>query len=79
MSPKGNSLANRPSEFFWALIKREKLHLYDLKQMESPEVEILITQYLKWYHYGRIQNNLQNKTPTQFIRKSITNSVNVCV
>lgn len=66
MSPKGNSLANRPSEFLFALIKREKLYKYDLPRMNSLQVELLIEKYFDWYHNFRIQRNLQNKTPHAF-------------
>lgn len=66
MSPKGNSLANRPSEFLFALIKREKLYKYDLLRMQSYQVELLIDKYFDWYHNFRIQRNLQNKTPQAF-------------
>ena len=66
MSPKGNSLANRPSEYFFSILKREFIYPFK-KTITSTEILInTINDYLNWYHNYRVQRCLQNKTPYEF-------------
>ncbi|RIV16154.1 hypothetical protein D1113_03315, partial [Mycoplasmopsis gallopavonis] len=67
MSPKGNSLANRPSEFIFALIQRELLDFYETDKMLDSEVNSIISKYFSWYNFERPQSNLNWKTPHGFL------------
>lgn len=77
MSPKGNSLANRPSEFLFGLIKRERLYQYDFSGSSSTDVETHIKEYLNWYHNDRPQSCLENKTPHSYLMNAEKN--NMCL
>lgn len=76
MSPKGCALRNRPSEYFFSLMKREKIYLYNISKMNVSDVMRLIGDYIQWYHYGRVQSCLKYKTP--FVFKQMV-SINQCV
>ncbi|VEU73192.1 Integrase core domain (plasmid) [Mycoplasmopsis gallopavonis] len=67
MSPKGNSLANRPSEFIFALVQRELLDFYETNKMLDSEVNSIISKYFSWYSFERPQSNLNWKTPHGFL------------
>ena len=68
MSPKGNSLANRPAEYFFSILKREYIYPYKESINSKKNLIKVINDYKNWYHYGRIQRCLQNKTPYDFSR-----------
>lgn len=70
MSPKGISLANRPAEFFFSCLKREFIYPF-LKSIKTKlELVNILKDYLYWYHNYRLQSNLQNKTPNQYLIES---------
>ena len=62
-SRKGHSLGNRPSEFIFAQIQREKLDFYEIMNLSYYQVYNLINDYIVWYNFSRVQSNLQYKTP----------------
>lgn len=62
MSRKGRSLGNRPSEYFFAQIQREKFDFYDISHWNYNGVYNLINNYMWWYNSERVQSNLQYKT-----------------
>ena len=64
MSKIGDSLDNRPIEFFFSLLKRECLRINKFKTLSK--LNDLISKYVKWYNEKRIQENLYWNTPVTF-------------
>ncbi len=79
MSPKGDSLANRPAEFFFCNIKREKIRIH--KPKNYSELIVLVTEYIDWYNFRRVQKNLNYQTPffykEQFLNNKKIKSVGI--
>lgn len=67
MSPKGYSLGNRPSEFFFANIQREKFDFYNLNMLDFASALKIVQEYIDWYNYERPQSCLEYKTPGTFL------------
>ena len=65
MSKIGDSLDNRPIEFFFSLLKRECLRINKFKTL--VKLNDLISKYIKWYNEKRIQENLYWKAPVTFV------------
>ncbi|WP_158290323.1 DDE-type integrase/transposase/recombinase [Mycoplasma nasistruthionis] len=63
MSPKGNSLANRPSEYLFSIFQRELFDFYNTSEMTFSKVYNLINNFVSWYNSERPQSNLEYKTP----------------
>ncbi|WLP85582.1 DDE-type integrase/transposase/recombinase [Mycoplasma seminis] len=63
MSPKGNSLRNRPSEYLFAIFQRELFDFYETSNMNYEIVYNLVTLFVNWYNTKRPQRNLEYKTP----------------
>lgn len=66
MSRVGNCLDNREAEYFFANLKSECLHHIDTKNITINKLKEIITKYIKWYNYERIQKNLNWLSPNQF-------------
>ncbi|MHA3786474.1 transposase [Mycoplasma sp. Z244C] len=66
MSPKGNSLRNRPSEFLFAIFQRELFDFYNTNELGYEIVYNLINSFVVWYNTGRPQRNLEYKTPYEY-------------
>lgn len=71
MSPVGNSLANRPIEYFWSIIKYECI--YNIPYHERTKERIIkeIEKFIKFYNEYRQQTYLNNKTPNEFFIEPI--------
>ncbi len=63
MSRVGNSLDNREVEYFFSNIKSECLYLEDTSKMGYDKMLKMITNYINWYNYKRINGKLNWKTP----------------
>ncbi|WP_416756639.1 DDE-type integrase/transposase/recombinase [Mycoplasma aquilae ATCC BAA-1896] len=74
MSPKGNSLRNRPSEFLFSIFQRELFDFYNTSNLEYEIVYNLINSFVFWYNTERPQRNLEYKTPYD-----ISNHMALCV
>lgn len=77
-SPKGNSLANRPSEYFFGLIKRERLYLLKYLDLDYNDVVAQIDTYMNYYHLGRSQKSLAYKTPLAFKQMGLIQINKLC-
>ena len=76
MSPKGNSLANRPAEYFFSILKREFIYPFKNEITETHDLIKVLKDYKSWYHNYRVQRCLQNKTPYEYSRM-MSNTFNV--
>ncbi|WP_157977606.1 DDE-type integrase/transposase/recombinase [Mycoplasma struthionis] len=63
MSPKGNSLANRPSEYLFSIFQREFFDFYDTSKMNLLNVYNIVNKFVVWYNLDRPQSNMEYKTP----------------
>ncbi|AZG68581.1 transposase [Mycoplasma struthionis] len=63
MSPKGNSLANRPSEYLFSIFQRELFDFYDTSKMNLLNVYNIVNKFVVWYNLDRPQSNMEYKTP----------------
>lgn len=66
MSRLGNSLDNRPIEYFFSIIKSEWLNVISSNRMTFEEVSIEIDKFMDWYNNKRGQLCLGGKTPSEF-------------
>ncbi len=66
MSRVGNSLDNRPIEYWFSIIKSEKLNLIDLDKYNFDEVNEIIEKFVLYYNNERIQSNLNWMSPNTF-------------
>ncbi|MHA0315772.1 transposase [Mesomycoplasma ovipneumoniae] len=68
MSPKGNALANRPIEYFYAVFQRELLNI-EGQNFENVAIAYQkISEFIDWYNYERPQSCLSYKTPSYYMR-----------
>ncbi|MDW2914697.1 integrase core domain-containing protein, partial [Mesomycoplasma ovipneumoniae] len=68
MSPKGNALANRPIEYFYAVFQRELLNI-EGENFENVAIAYQkISEFIDWYNYERPQSCLSYKTPSYYMR-----------
>ncbi len=65
--PVGDSLANRPAEYFFSIIKSECLYLEKSHNKDFIEVEKIISDFIYDYSNKRTQSCLNWQTPNQFI------------
>ncbi|AJR12160.1 hypothetical protein MDIS_01690 [Mesomycoplasma dispar] len=56
MSPKGNALANRPIEYFYAILQREYLNVEGKIFENLEDAHQKISSFVKWYQKTRVQN-----------------------
>ncbi|TCG10303.1 IS3 family transposase, partial [Mycoplasma marinum] len=68
MSPKGNSLANRPAEYFFSILKREFIYPFPTSTKNAESLIKTLKDYKYWYHNIRVQRCLDNKTPYEYSR-----------
>jgi len=67
MSRVGNSLDNRPIEYFFSILKQEYLRTIKLRDRSFDKINKEL-EYIKWdYNNNRFQSNLQNKTPCEYM------------
>ncbi|WP_322961940.1 DDE-type integrase/transposase/recombinase [Mycoplasmopsis cynos] len=66
MSPKGNSLRNRPSEFLFSIFQREFFNITNIENLQLDEVRKRIDNFVKYYNFERPQKNLKYHTPYSY-------------
>ena len=66
MSCVGVSLDNRPAEYFFNLIKSERLNHLKGIERKFNNIKESIVEYIIWYNESRIQSNLNYKSPLKF-------------
>lgn len=66
MSRVGNSLDNRPIEYWFSILKSECIWLQDIDSLEYEQLIKLISDFIWYYNNERIQLNLKNLTPLQY-------------
>ena len=66
MSRIGNSLDNRPAEYFFSIIKEELIRLNNIDELDFNEIKILISNFMNYYNKERIQSSLGWLTPIQY-------------
>lgn len=54
VSHRGNSLDNRPIEYFFSNLKSECLKLSNYKKMSLIEIKQLVSKYINFYNYKRM-------------------------
>ena len=69
-SAPGKSLENRTIEFFFGLLKREKLYVVKLATQTKYNLEI--NKYINWYNEFRIQSNLAWNCPMDIYAKNMS-------
>ncbi len=62
----GDSLSNRPVEYFFSIIKTECLTLNKTHNKTFEETKAIISNFMNYYSNERIQSSLNWKTPTEF-------------
>lgn len=72
MSRVGNSLDNRPIEFFWSNIKEECINQIPYEQRTYDVVFRKIKEYINWYNHHRRQSCLNQLAPSM-VKGSIIN------
>ncbi|WP_341516310.1 integrase core domain-containing protein [Mesomycoplasma ovipneumoniae] len=68
MSPKGNALANRPIEYFYAVFQRELLNIEGQNFENVATAYQKISSFIDWYNNERPQSCLSYKSPSSYIR-----------
>lgn len=69
MSRKGNCIDNAPIESFFGHLKDD----VDYKSCKTfEELNLLITEYVKYYNHQRQQWNLKKMTPVQYRNHLLT-------
>ncbi|WNM16182.1 DDE-type integrase/transposase/recombinase [Mesomycoplasma ovipneumoniae] len=68
MSPKGNALANRPIEYFYAVFQRELINIEGQNFENVGIAHQKISSFIHWYNYERPQSCLSYKTPSYYMR-----------
>lgn len=63
MSPKGNALANRPIEYFYAILQREYLNVEGKIFENLEDAHQKISSFVKWYNKTRVQSCLSYLSP----------------
>ncbi|MBN4089750.1 IS3 family transposase [Mycoplasma enhydrae] len=69
MSRIGNSLDNRPIEYWFSILKEECLRKYQLNDLKYDQIIELITDFINYYNNIRIQIKLKNLSPCHYMRK----------
>ncbi len=69
MSRIGNSLDNRPIEYWFSILKEECIKRCDINIYSYEEVKQLISEFIKEYNYNRIQLCLNNLSPNDYMEK----------
>ena len=69
-SAPGKSLENRTIEFFFGLLKREKL--YVVKPTTQTKYNLEINKYINWYNEFRIQSNLAWNCPMDIYARNMS-------
>lgn len=64
MSRVGRCIDNGPMEGFWGIIKTEMYHLNKFSSYE--ELEEAISEFIRYYNYGRYQERLNCMTPMEY-------------
>lgn len=64
MSRVGRCIDNGPMEAFWGTLKSEKYYLNKYSTFE--ELKIDIEEYIKFYHYERLQKRLNGLSPLEY-------------
>ncbi len=54
MSPKCNSLGNRPAEFLFSCLKREFIYPFKNSIKNISDLKTILSSYKNWYHYYRL-------------------------
>ncbi|WP_069096475.1 IS3 family transposase [Mesomycoplasma ovipneumoniae] len=68
MSPKGNALANRPIEYFYAVFQRELLNIEGQNFENVATAYQKISSFIDWYNNERPQSCLSYKSPSSYMR-----------
>ena len=70
MSRVGNSLDNRPAEYFFSVFKQECWRWVDYSNLNLNKVNVLIKKFIYFYNYERFQSSLNNLSPIEY-KKSV--------
>ncbi len=68
MSPKGNALANRPIEYFYAVFQRELINIEGQNFENLATAYQKISSFINWYNDERLQSCLSYKSPSYYMR-----------
>ncbi|GMO13989.1 MAG: IS3 family transposase [Mycoplasmoidaceae bacterium] len=71
MSRKGNSLDNRPIEYFWRILKYEWIYKIPYNERTYERMVTEINNFTKWYNETRIQSCLNYLSPEKYISKLV--------
>jgi len=64
MSRVAHCIDNGPMECFWGILKRERY--YGFKFTSKMQLMQMITDYIDFYNYHRLQRRLSVMTPMEF-------------
>lgn len=68
MSNIGNSLDNRPIEYWFSILKEECIKINNIDLLSFDELKSLISNFIRFYNLDRIQLILKNSSPNEFER-----------
>lgn len=71
MSDIGNSLHNRPIEYWFFILKEEHIKLININKMEISDINKSIRKFINYYNHQRIQLILNGNSPNKYF--SFTN------
>ncbi|MBN4089692.1 IS3 family transposase [Mycoplasma enhydrae] len=69
MSRIGNSLDNRPIEYWFSILKEECLRKHQLNDLKFDQIKELIDGFINYYNNIRMQIKLKNLSPCHYTRK----------
>ena len=69
MSRIGNSLDNRPIEYWFSILKEECIRKKNINKMSFEQIVDTIDEFICYYNNDRIQLNLKNLSPCNYARQ----------
>ena len=69
MSRIGNSLDNRPIEYWFSILKEECIKKKDINKMSFEQIADTLNEFIWYYNNDRIQLNLKNLSPCDYARQ----------
>lgn len=75
MSRLANSLDNRPAEYFFSVLKEEKLKFFNYQSSNFKNLKQAISDFIRFYNHERIQSCLENLPPIEYKNKYQTDTI----
>lgn len=69
MSRIGNSLDNRPIEYWFSILKEECIKKKSINKMSIEQITDTINEFICYYNNDRIQLNLKNLSPCDYAKQ----------